>query len=185
MSELLKALESRVSAGDWKRMAQYADVSADELKAKVLTALQDELESTASLKTEQAAIVAPFPVLSDVEKSGECYTQDFEISLYKIVGLKGSLTLCADSSFDWSAELNVCLVVAGASVWCISYKFDPHNLGVCFEPNVGVAKAKLCFNIETKHDKVCLNLDGKACVLGFFGWNCESFDTTLFCIPLP
>lgn len=178
MSDILKALESRVSPADWQRMAMHAKIDPDELKAKVLKALQGHAAA------KDLAVASDFPVLSDAIKNGSCHTQSFEISLFKIIGLSGSLTLCGDSSTDWSAELKVCLLLAGSEVWCTSYKFDPHNLGVCFEPSVGAAKARLCFNLELVGDKVCLRISGNACVF-LFGWQCGDFDTTVFCLPLP
>lgn len=177
MSDLLKALESRVSPADWERMAKYANVSASVLKIKLLDALQNqgEVELTTAM---------PFPRLSDVTPVNDCTSQSFEISLFKIVGLAGTLTLCGDQSTkNWSAELKACLLVADSKVWCTSYRFDPHNISVCFEPNVGVAKAKLCFKLEIANDKICLNINGNAC-LWAFGWQCGNFDTTVFCLPL-
>lgn len=178
MSDMLKAVESRVSPADWQRMAKHAQIGPDELKAKVLKALQGHADG------KDLAVARTFPVLSDATKKDSCHTQSFEISLFKIIGLSGSLTLCGDSSTDWSAELKVCLLLAGSEVWCTSYKFDPHNLGVCFEPSVGLAKARLCFNLELGVDKVCLHISGNACVW-IFGWQCGDFDTTVFCLPLP
>lgn len=182
MSDLLKALESRVSSSDWQIMANHAGVSVDELKNNILHALVEEGNRQLSNKQEDQG--AAIPTLSSIQANGNCESQDFEISLFSIVGVKGSLTLCGSDSSDWSAELKLCLIVAGSSVWCTSYKFDPHNLGVCFSPSVGLAKAKLCFSLNIETNKVCLNLNGNACAWAF-GWHCGSFDTSLFCIPLP
>lgn len=177
MSDLLKALESRVSPADWQLMAKHANVSADELKARLLGALENQAGG-------KLAAVASTPVLSAVTQSESCKSQSFEISLFKIIGLSGTLTLCGQSISDWSAELKICLLVAGAEVWCTSYKFDPHNLGVCFEPNLALAKAKLCFKLELKNNAACLNINGNACAW-IFGWQCGDFDVTAFCLPLP
>ncbi|MGH1334531.1 MAG: hypothetical protein ACRBFS_00270 [Aureispira sp.] len=181
MSDLLKALESRVSSSDWELMANHAGVSVEELKNNLLSVLVEEGKRQLNNKQEDQGVV--IPVLSSIQANGDCETQDFELSLFKIIGVKGSLTLCGSGS-SWSAELKICLVVAGSSVWCTSYRFDPHNLSVCFSPSVGIAKAKLCFNLDIETNKVCLRLNGNACVWAF-GWHCGSFDTSLFCIPLP
>jgi len=180
MSDLRTALEKRVSAHDWQVMANHAGTSPEELKDKVLTALTKVVEQRQN-QGEDAAI-NPIPVLSEAKVNGDCTTQDFSFSLYDIIGIKGSLTLCGSSTSDWSATLKFCLTVAGSSVWCTSYQFDQHNFHVCFSPSVLLAKAKICFNIDIHTNKVCLRLNGNACVWGF-GWHCGSFDTTLFCIP--
>lgn len=181
MSNLLKALESRVSASDWELMANHAGVSVDELKSNLLNTLVEEGQK--QLKQYEGAVTLPAPVLSKAVVSGDCETQNFEVTLFEIIGVRGSLTLCGTSS-NWSAELKVCLVVAGASVWCTTYTFDAHNLSICFSPSVGIAKAQLCFALNIERDKICLGLNGNACVWAF-GWNCGSFDISLFCIPLP
>lgn len=177
MSDLLKVLESRVSAADWQLMAKHANVGADELKARLLEAFENQ-------EGEKLAALASTPILSDVTLSESCKSQSFEISLFKIIGLSGTLTLCGQSPTDWSAQLKICLLVAGAEVWCTNYKFDPHNLGVCFEPDLVLAKAKLCFKLEDKNNTVCLNINGNACAW-IFGWQCGDFDVTVFCLPLP
>jgi len=175
---IAKSIDSHVSQADWDRMAKTAGIPADELKAKVVAALEDP---QALLREAEVSL----PTISDAKKTGsDCETQSFEVSLFKIVGLSGDLTLCGTSSSNWSAELKACLIVAGSKVWCTTYKFDPHNLSICYSPSVGVAKADLCFKIQIRGNRACLNISGKACVWGF-GWRCGDFDTTVFCLPLP
>ena len=173
MNDIQKAMESLVSDTDLAMMAKHANISPDELKAKLLDAVQNP-----------DAVAVPAPKLSDMKTQNSCHSQSFEVSLFKIIGVSGTLTLCGESSSDWSAELKACLMVAGSEVWCTTYKFDAHNLGVCFSPSVGIAKAKLCFNLQLSGDKACLNINGNACVWAF-GWTCGDFDTTVFCLPLP
>ncbi len=180
MSDLMKALESRVSFEDWQRMARYDDVSPDELKHRLLNALQ---ESNVVQQVE-VPVGGREVSLSNVTQDGNCHSQEFSISLFDIVGVKGKLTLCGDSSSNWSADLQTCLIVAGASVWCRSVTFDPHHVSVCYNPDVGIAKAHLCFTLQLAPGKICLNLKGEACVWAF-GWECGSFDVTPFCLPLP
>jgi hypothetical protein len=169
-------LKSIASEEDFNRMAKNASLTPDELKNRILQALQNDQNALAN------TIAAP--VISDLQAVGNCNAQSFEISLFKIIGVKGTLTLCGDSPSNWSAELKMTLIVAGADVWSTSYQFDPHNLGVCFEPNVALAKARLCFNLQLHDNKVCLNIKGNACVWAIY-WQCGDFDTTVFCIPLP
>jgi hypothetical protein len=183
MDDFTRALDSRVSQADWDRMAGHAGMPAADLKKQVATALQGLATSPVAL---QAAAPAAGFKLGAVgkTKSGQCNTQEFEISLFKIIGLSGSLTLCGTSSSDWSAELQACLIVAGAKVWCTTYTFNPHNVSICYDPNVGAAKAHLCFAIQISGNKACLNISGNACVWALW-WHCGDFNTTPFCIPLP
>lgn len=173
------SIEAKVGPEGWERMAKTAGVSVDELKERVIGAIESLGQDA------RTAALEPHPEVSALTKtSNDCDSQKFSISLFKVIGLSGELTLCGTSSSNWTASLRVCLIVAGAELWCTTYKFDPHNLGVCFSPNVGVAKADICFNLKLSSGKACLNISGKACYWAF-GWSCGKFDTTVFCIPLP
>lgn len=183
MSDLTKALNTLVSEKDWEAMSVHAGIPTSKLKSRIQDAISALVSEGADLEDSRAEAPLAGLKLGDLQKEGDCFTRDFEVSLFKIVGIKGSLTVCGTSTSDWTAELKVCLTVAGASVWCTSYKFNSHNLGVCFSPNVGLAKAELCFKILIHSDKVCLGVSGKACYWAF-GWHCASFDETLFCIPI-
>ncbi|SLN25303.1 hypothetical protein PEL8287_01152 [Roseovarius litorisediminis] len=185
MTDIKTALETHVSDRDWEMMAKHAGMPAAEVKKKVLNGIANSLgaDGTAELTTVSSA-----PVLSDLALAprtvaDDCATQDFEVSLFKIIGIKGSLKVCGTNTSNWTAELKVCLIVAGASVWCTTYHFDPHNLSVCFSPTVGVAKADLCFTVSIHSNKICLSIKGKACVWGL-GWHCGKFNEQLFCIPI-
>lgn len=182
MSDFVKALNTVVSQNDWDRMSKHAGVSAAELKEKLVPALEAAFQEGTSEAV--AAKDVSEVSLAAAAKDGNCQSQSFEVSLFKIVGISGTLTLCGTNSSNWTAELKFCLIVAGSSVWCTSYQFDPHHLRVCFSPSVGLAKADICFELQIGNGKVCLNIKGQACAWAF-GWKCGSFDKTLFCIPLP
>lgn len=186
MSDFGTALSSRVSDADWKLMAAHAGKSPEELKAILSAGLEQHFLLKQKLQYAPAptAKAAPSVSLAATTQSGDCNTQSFNITLFDVIGLSGTLTLCGTSTSDWSAQLKVCLVVLGAEVVCYQFAFDPHNLGVCWSPNVGIAKASICFNLEISSNKVCLNISGNACVWGF-GWHCGDFNVTPFCLPLP
>ncbi len=182
MSDFLKALDAHVSQADWDRMATHAGIPAADVKAKVVAGLQAFIAGAPVAANAQTAL--PAFKLGTPSTSGSCTTQTFDITLYDIIGIRGSLTLCGTSPDDWSAELQVCLVVAGASVWCTNSKFDSHNLGICFDINVAVAKVHLCFVLVIGSGRICFNINGQACVWAVW-WHCENFNITPFCIPLP
>ncbi|HVW64653.1 MAG TPA: hypothetical protein VHB01_06520 [Nitrosospira sp.] len=182
MSDYATALDTVVSREDWERMAKHAGVSAAELKAKLVPALEGVFGRGAPETT--AVSNAPGVKLTAVEQEGDCRSQSFEVDLFSIVGVGGKLTLCGTNSHNWSAKLTTCLIVAGSSVVCQSYKFDPHDLSVCLNPNAAAAKAKLCYKLRFRHGKICMSVKGRACVWSF-GWRCGSFSKALFCIGLP
>jgi hypothetical protein len=166
-------------------MAKNANLSPDELQDKVVQAyrLMEEDESPGALK---AIPSIPVPSVSEIMTAGNCKSQTFEVSLFKIIGVSGTLTLCGNSSSDWSAEVKFCLLVAGASVFCRSFSLDPHNLSVSFDIDTAVANAKISFTLNIHNNKACFNIKGKACIWApFIGWKCADFDVTPFCIPLP
>lgn len=182
MSDFATALNTVVSKDDWERMSKHAGVSAAELKAKLIPALEGAFGQGAPEPT--AAKNVPGVRLTAVEQKGDCRSQSFEVDLFSIVGLSGKLTLCGTNSHNWSAKLTQCIIVAGSSVWCNSYRFDPDDLRACFRPSAAVVKAKLCYKLKLKHGKICASIKGRACGWSF-GWKCGSFNKALFCISLP
>jgi hypothetical protein len=182
MSNYATALDTVVSEDDWERMAKHAGVSAAQLKAKLIPALEVAFGEGAPEAT--AAKNTPGVRLTAVEQDGDCRSQSFEVDVFSIVGVSGKLTLCGTNSHNWSAKLTTCLVVAGSPLVCQSYKFDPHDLSVCLNPNAAAAKAKLCYKLKLRHGKICATLKGRACVWSF-GWRCGSFNKALFCMSLP
>lgn len=182
MSDLNTALDTFASDEDWTMMAEHAGIPAPELKAKVMGAIANLTGDASNGLTSQEGAPISDLALTTAQTNDDCISQDFSVSLFEIVGIKGTLKVCGKNASNWSAKLEVCLTVAGASVWCTSYAFGTHNLSVCFSPSVGIAKANLCFDIERHSNKICLNISGNACYWRF-GYKCANFDETIFCIP--
>ncbi|CAK8713166.1 hypothetical protein GCAAIG_02485 [Candidatus Electronema halotolerans] len=177
--DTLQAVSSHVSEKDWQMMAAHADMPVDKLKEQILSAISRDAAEPATAAPMVRAAAARMPVLGALKTVDNCKTQPFEVSLYKIVGIGGELKVCGTPS-DWQAELKVCLIVAGAKVWCTSYNFDSHNVTVGFHPNVGLAGADLSLTLSFDVHKICLSAAGS--VWYIFGK--ESFDQRLFCIPM-
>lgn len=182
MSDYRKALDTVVSEQDWELMSKHAGLPAATLKEKIIPALEQSFQGS-FLEAQGPGDLSQVK-LEDIAEAESCRSQSFEVSLFKIIGIKGTLKLCGTNSSNWTANLEFCLIVAGSSVWCTSYTFDPHHLRICFSPSVGIAKADLCFELQYGNGKICLNVKGQACVWAF-GWTCGSFDKTLFCLPTP
>lgn len=180
MSDFTRAADSVIDQDDWARMAAHAKMSPQDLKNKILPVL----EGMATPGLAAAQVTPTAFQLPATTKAAQCETQRFEISLFRIVGISGTATLCGTGAHDWSLELKFCLVLAGAEVWCTSYKFDPHNLGVCFNIDIALLNGQICFKLLVDATKICLNLNGKLCVWAL-GWHCDQFDVTPFCLPIP
>ena len=160
-------LTQSVPAEAWAKLAQTANATPEEFKAKY------------------EALLANGPELSQVavnvgegQASGDCVKRTFDVSLFKVVGISGYIEFCGSSSSDWSANVHICLDVAGSSVWCTDYTLSPQNLSVCFNPDLALVKGQLCIGIVGANH--CFNIHGNVCYWGF-GWHCADFNQTLFC----
>lgn len=183
MSDLRKALESKVSDEGWQRMAASANMSIADVKEKILPALEDCARKLSTEVETKRSFLEAMPIISDVTADGNCHSISFAADLHKIIGVSGTVTLCGTSIHDWSARVQICLVVAGAEVWCENFEMGADNLKYCVSPNMGIAKADICFSLEFS-SKMCFRITGEACIWAL-GWHCGNVDVTPFCIPLP
>ena len=90
MSDLVKALNTMATDADWQRMAVHAGMPARELKEHVTQAIEREFGRGATTSSVPEGHLAALS-LGDALKRGDCETKDFEASLFKIIGIKGSL----------------------------------------------------------------------------------------------
>ena len=181
MSDFLKLVDAQVSAEDWQLMAKHAGMPADELRTKILGGLsqnQNEARQSQNISALQEMS------LSDVETDADgCQTVKVDIPL-PVPGLstKVTATFCFKSATDWSARIEICLVVFGQTVRCQSFTLDPHHTEVCLKFDVFLASLKVCLSLVFRPGRICLNISGEACLVGA---GCEKFDETIFCIPIP
>lgn len=179
MSDFTKALDNVVNESDWKRMAGTAGLSVADLKSRIVPALEAEASNV-----DQDPTVPEFS-LTDVAAPEGCLTREFEISIWKFVGLKCKFTLCGTSASDWEAKVELCLIVAGACVLKKTFVLDPHHIGSCFKYDANITKVDLCFELVIKSDKICPNIHGRVGLWWPFSWHYENFDITPFCVPFP
>lgn len=159
-------LTQGIPAESWEMLAKLAKTTPEDLKGKYEALLAQGPQRAVSVAVGEAA------------SDGDCVGRDFNVSLFGIVGISGSVNFCGSSSSDWSATVHLCLDVAGSSVWCTDYTLSPQNVSVCFNPDLAAVKAKLCIGIVGANH--CFNVNGNACYWAF-GWHCEDFNETLFC----
>lgn len=163
-----KQLTQGVSAEDWAKIAKLANITPEELQSKYEAAVAEHPNNLREISVTTSAS----------QDNGNCVRRNFEISLFKIVGIEGYVEFCGTNERDWKATFNVCLTLAGSSVWCTTYTLSPENTSICFHPDLALVKADLCIGIVgSRH---CFNIKGKACYWAF-GWHCAEFNETLFC----
>jgi hypothetical protein len=156
--DIKKAMEG-ISQEDFEKAAESAGISVEELKEKY-----------------KAALMARTSVATAA--NSDCNRRDFKISIFDIIGVGGFIEFCGTAD-KWSADLHVCLIAAGAEVWCADYKLNNDEASVTIGPNVGIAKADLTIGIRGPN--ACFFVGGEACVWAI-GWTCGTMDRTdLFC----
>lgn len=164
-----KTLTKGIPDSTWQELAESADIGADDLRQRYEAAL--EAHHPGGLHTIEVERGEPV-------KEGDCIRRDFDVSLFKIVGLKGYVEFCGSSGSDWTAKFRICLTAAGSEVWCTEYTLSPTNTSICYHPDLTAVKATLCIGVVgTNH---CFNIRGEACYWAF-GWHCAKFDENLFC----
>lgn len=144
---------------------------------------------TAEFRTKYEAFIAdapgplqPMPTkIGDARKDGDCISRTFEISFFKALGLKVEVKFCPQAGGGWEATLTANLLVLGSSVWETTYTLTSSRASVCFEPELLVAKGKLCFEISERGSELCFRVYGNACYWRPFEWECADFDETPFC----
>src|SRR5258707_250229 len=159
-----------ISAEDWSKLAALAETTPEELQKRYQAILSGDPESRQRIEVTRG----------DALQNGNCVKRDFNVSLFSVVGLSGNVEFCATSSTDWKAHFVISLDVAGASVWRTEYTLSPTNTSICYNPDVGAAKAQFCVGIVGADH--CFNIKGNFCIWALiFGWQCADFNENLFC----
>ncbi len=165
-----KAILNSVSAEDWSKLAKLANMTPEELQSRYAAAMQDFPQ-----------MLREISVTSGVgEASNDCATRTFEISFFKILGIRGTIRLCTVPGGHWTAQVEVCLLLLGESVWCTKFDLSSRNASICFNIDLFLVKGDICFGIVG--ERLCLNIRGRLCLWTIAGWQCESFNETPFCI---
>lgn len=164
-----KTLTQGITNDDWAKLARQANTTPEKLRSQYEALLANHPEGLREISVN---------VTESKASSGDCVRRDFEISLFKIVGVSGYVEFCGSSGSDWKATFKICLTLAGSSVWCTEYTLSSQNASICFHPDLALVKADLCIGIVGS--RLCFNIKGKACYWAF-GWHCAEFNETLFC----
>ncbi len=163
-----KAMINSVSTEDWAQLAKLANVTTEELQSRFAAAMQDFPQMLREITVSSGA----------GEEANDCTTRTFEISFFKILGIRGTIRLCTTGR-DWTAQITVSLLVLGESVWDTQYTLSSRNTSICFNIDLFLVKGELCLGIVG--ERLCFNIKGRLCVWTIAGWQCESFNETPFC----
>lgn len=102
--------------------------------------------SVAALQTKVAAAYLPRLVLRQSEPwpADGSWSQEFDLTLIEVVGIKGKLSVTWNSDTDWKAQLDISPVLIGIPFKTLSYPIDAQHLGFEWEENfLNLAKLRL------------------------------------------
>lgn len=181
MNDLLLSLENRATAAEWEAQASRLQMSPEVLKQALAAAYRELPQQPEDASTLEA-------VLETRPADGK-WSQDFDLSLGSIFGVKGNLTIEGTTDLDWKATLRATIIAFGIEIDRKTAEITPFQSGVTWELNVlNLAKCSLGFTlgIELLKDFV-LHLRGSAAYYDFWIWNWRSadFDVVVARQPLP
>ena len=154
---------------EWSKLATLAKTTPEELQQRYQAFVE---EHPLHLRKKEVKLGKP------EKTSNECIRQNFDITLFDILGIRGYVEICGTPE-DWSLKLHICIVLLGAEVWCQDFVLSTSNPHLCVEVNLFTVKAKLCFGV--RGSRACFYISGEACYWAF-GWHCASFDETIVCL---
>ena len=164
----IKSSFAAIPDAEWSKLAELAKTTPEALQQRYQAFVEEHPQH---LRTKEVK-------LGKAEKDNNCIRRDFEISLFKVLGIRGYVQLCGTPE-NWQARLHICLVLRGDEVWCQDFVLSNLNPHICIEVNLVAVKAKLCFGLRGSQS--CFYISGEACYWAF-GWHCASFDETIVCL---
>ena len=173
-TQLVQALDERISSEDWAAMAAQSDLSGPELRREILEGIVDY---DLGLFSEKQLAVR----VSEEIAAGECTSKDFEISAADLVAIGGTVKLCGGSS-DWSMDIDLYVKVAGSKIGEYKIRLNSEGMDNCISMESLFCKGKYCAKADVHSDKICFTLYGAIC-LWLGGWKCLDFNTGPICIP--
>jgi hypothetical protein len=169
MLEIAKHSITAIPEDEWQDVAKRIGVNPDQLKKDYEAVISDPR----NLREMSVNI-------GQQVKSDDCVSTPFEFSFFKVLGIKGEVKFCGTNTSNWTATVDVCLTLLGNQVACHKFELDSTHLEYCYNIDVRLAKAKVCFGVNTRD--LCLYTRGKACAWAL-GWHCQDFDQRIICLP--
>lgn len=161
-----KAL-SAITDAEWSHLAKVTKKSSKDLQARYAKFVSEHPGHMREIKVKR----------SEAKTVRDCIRRAFDISVFKIVGVKGYAELCGPRT-EWTVQAHICLTLFGDEIWCTDYKLSAQSASVCYNPYAPPVKAQLCFGIRSSN--LCFYVSGYACYW-YWGWHCKTFDETIVC----
>ncbi len=151
----------------WLRLAEPSKIEIQTLKRRFRAFVENH----------------PIPVdqfqvrTGEVRHVGDSTERDFEISIFKLLGIKGWMQFRGPSD-NWTARCHAALLLLGGVVYEFDFTLSPEEASVSYDVDLTLVKATLTFALGG--DKHCFWIGGRACYY-WVKWNCKKFDQKLFC----
>jgi len=162
-----KILTSGISDDDWARLAKQAKTTPKQLQSQYESFVAEHPQHLREIAVKRGA----------AEKTQDCITRKFGISLFKVFGINGWVQFCGPSN-NWTATFHIALELFGSDVWHTDYTLNPTNTSICYTVDITAVNAKFCVGIVgTNH---CFNISGEGSYWAWT-WHHKDFNETLFC----
>jgi hypothetical protein len=174
--DLAARLQAQVSPALWADEAARLGVSVATLQAKVMAACLPQVALRQS---------APWP-------ADGSWSQEFDLTLFEVFGIKGKLSFTWNSDTDWKAQLDISPVIFGIPFKTLSYPIDSQHLGFEWEENfLNIAKLRLGYSFGFDKDAsgrryATVRIKGSAAYYDLVAgiWRSADFDVEVIRIPL-
>jgi hypothetical protein len=177
--DIAAALDGVVQTKDWDAAASRLGLGVEELKGQVEEAYRGLSAKTAARDTAAESVVTA----KAASEGNGTWSQDFDFTIWEIIGIKGKLSLSATSIQDWKAQLDISPVIIGIPFKTMSYQIDAQHLGYEWEENfLNLAKLRLGYNFGFDQDAsgktfFTMRLKGTAAYYDLLtGWHSADFD---------
>lgn len=157
-----------ITEEQWAELAKASGLPPDEVRRRYIEAItQDE-----ALGAAEAEVVLGTPETLD-----RCKVQPFSASIWKIVGVNGTLKLCGPES-DWSLTTVLNFTAADVRVMTREYTLSRRKAEIHDEFELFAVRAS--YKLGLKTDGWCVYLGGS---VGYWKgkWYDHGFQKTLFC----
>ena len=174
--DLVALLNAQAAPEAWAEEAARLGISVATLQAKVAAACLPQVALRQS---------APWP-------ADGSWSQEFDLTLIEVVGIKGKLSVTWNSDTDWKAQLDISPVLIGIPFKTLSYPIDAQHLGFEWEENfLNLAKLRLGYAFGFDKDAggrryATVRIKGSAAYydIGAGAWRSADFDVEAIRIPL-
>ena len=174
--DLAALLNAQVAPAVWADEAACLGISVAALQTRVAAAYQPQVLLRQSM---------PWP-------ANGSWSQEFDLTLIEVIGIKGKLSFTYNSQTDWHAQLDISPVIFGIPIKTLSYPIDAQHLGFEWEENfLNLAKLRLGYAFGFDKDAggslyATVRLKGSAAYFDIAAgvWRSADFDVEVIRIPL-